>query len=64
MNNFDIRIKDNFLEKKIFNNVHSKISYYSYSGTNNYQKRADNGIEHIWFSADTEIEIKDYVPKK
>tara|TARA_R110000787_G_scaffold125136_1_gene236277 strand:- start:17 stop:535 length:519 start_codon:yes stop_codon:yes gene_type:complete len=64
MNNFDIRIKDNFLEKKIFDNIHSKISYYSYSGTNNYQKSKNNGTEHIWFACDTEIEIKDYVTKK
>ena len=64
MNNFDIRIKDNFLEKKIFDGVYSKINYYHYSGTSNYQESKENGTEHIWFSADTEIEIKDYVTKK
>ena len=57
MNNFDIRIKDNFLEKKIFNKIHSKISYYPYSGTTNYQSLKENGTEHIWFACDTEIEI-------
>ena len=64
MNNFDIRIKDNFLEKKIFNKIHSKISYYPYSGTTNYQSLKEYGTEHNWFACDTEIEIKEYVTKK
>ena len=64
MSNFDIRIKDNFLDKKIFNDIYSKINYYSYSGTKNHQECKSNGTSHIWFACDTELEIKNYVTKK
>ena len=64
MSNFDIRIKDNFLEKKIFDNIYSKINYKSYSGSDNYQESASNGTKHIWFAVHTEDEIKDLITKK
>jgi|TARA_R110000803_G_scaffold81139_1_gene147066 hypothetical protein len=64
MSGFDIRIKDNFLNKKIFDNIHSKINYYPYSATENKQDGKNNGTSHIWYAYRTDIEIKNYITNK
>ena len=57
MKGFDIVIKDNFLDKDIFEKIHQKINTYNYLAGNNKIE----GIDHIWFSCHTEEEIKNVV---
>jgi|TARA_R110000772_G_scaffold22980_2_gene61886 hypothetical protein len=60
MKGFDIVIKDNFLDKDIFEKIHQKINTYNYLAGNNKIE----GIDHIWFSCHTEEEIKKLVKNK
>ena len=60
MSYFDISIKDNFLEKNIFDEVYLKIDRLIYSAKGNYQE----GSSHIWYSCPAEDKIKKYITKK
>ena len=56
-NDFDIRIKDNFLNKNRFTELYNKIPYKMYEASTNYL----SGIPHVWYAADIEPQVAEYV---
>jgi|TARA_R100001460_G_C3450712_1_gene164641 hypothetical protein len=62
---FDIVIKDNFLDKNIFEKIHKKINTFIYFHNKNHQKdKSPKGYNHIWYSRDAEDEIRTIVKNK
>ena len=60
MNGFDIVIKDNFLNEKLFQDIHDKI--HSYVFTPKLSMLSDN--KHPWFSCSTEENVQKYLKDK
>jgi len=58
---FDIIIKDNFLDNKLFNNLHNKISYFNYSSE---LHGLGDGYNHPWFACKTEKDVKEIIENK
>jgi len=57
---FDISIKDNFFENKLFNELHNKVNYLQYEAKSNtlgYKK-------HPWFACPVEENIKENIKNK
>jgi len=70
---FDINIKDNFIEPKIFKSIYDKIPFYQYSDTSHKYTHDTTGEittapfgneRHIWFGTSAEPEIADYIRKR
>ena len=62
---FDISIKDNFIEPDIFKSIYEKIPLYHYSGDlHRYAADVGKREHHLFFSKDVEPEIADYIRKK
>lgn len=57
---FNIIIKDNFLDKDLHEKIHSRIHTYNYLPSYNAIKE----IDHIWFSCPVEKEIEKIVKNK
>ena len=62
MSNFDIIIKDNFIEKNLFEELKNKIPYLKYNGLGNYLKNEKGS--HVWFSAPVENKIENIIKEK
>lgn len=60
MNGFDIVIKDNFLNEKLFQDIHDKI--HSYVFTPKLSMLSNN--KHPWFSCSTEENVQKYLKDK
>ena len=60
MNGFDIIIKDNFLNKKLFKKIHEQISTFTYSAKENMIEN----VNHIWFSCPVEKDMQDIIKDK
>ena len=63
---FDIHIKDNFLEKNIYQEIYKKIPFYTYS-ENVYRYTSSEGIRdknHLFYGAVVEEDISNYIRKK
>jgi len=60
---FDIIIKDNFLDDKLFNDLHKKISHFNF-----YPELTvlgpDKEKKHSWFAASVSKEIKEIIKNK
>lgn len=62
---FDIIIKDSFLDKNLYEKIYKKIDTFIYSCSNNHQTdNSGKGYNHIWYSCDTENDIKTIVKNK
>ena len=62
---FDICIKDNFIEPNIFKSIYEKIPLYHYSGDlHRYEADVEKKQHHLFFSKEVEPEIADYVRKR
>ena len=61
---FDINIKDNFLEPNIFKSIYEKIPFYHYSGDSHRYENDKANEHHLFFAINTEPEIADYIRKK
>ena len=68
---FDIHIKDNFLDKEIYKSIYDKIPFYTYSGNYGYHniegsliKEQNNNPEHLFYGATVEENISNYVREK
>ena len=62
---FDISIKDNFIEPDIFKSIYEKIPLYHYSGDlHRYAADVGKREHHLFFSKDVEPEIADYIRKR
>ena len=60
MYGFEIYVKDNFLDEKLFNDIKNKISNLQYFSNANYIKN----VNHIWFSCPAEKEISEILKNK
>jgi hypothetical protein len=58
---FNIIIKDNFLDEKLFNKLHEKISYFNYDPKLNFLGEEK---KHPWFSAPVSEKIKEIIKDK
>ena len=68
---FDIHIKDNFLDKEIYKLIYDKIPFYAYSGNYGYHniegsliKEQNDNPEHLFYGATVEKNISNYVREK
>ena len=59
----DIRLKDNFFEKNIYDNILKNIVTYNFSSNASYP-RGEKNTNHIWFSVPCEENINDYIVKR
>ena len=57
---FNIRVKDNFLENNIFKNLYDKVPFYTYEHNANHIEY----INHIWYSCIASDEIAEYLKRK
>ena len=58
---FNIIIKDNFLDDKLFNNLHKQISYFYFQPKENYLGEEK---KHPWFAAPASEEITEIIKNK
>ena len=61
---FDINIKDNFIEPDIFKSIYEKIPFYHYSGDSHRYEQDKANENHLFFAINTEPEIADYIRKR
>tara|TARA_R100000455_G_C6177059_1_gene56282 strand:+ start:48 stop:563 length:516 start_codon:yes stop_codon:yes gene_type:complete len=54
---FNVRIKDNFLEDSKFKVLYNKVPFYNYSHNNNSIKY----VNHIWYSAEAPDDVAEYL---
>ncbi len=59
---FDINIKDNFLEEKLYKSIYDKIPFYTYSQDYKYEEGDTNA--HLFYGAPVEKNISDYLREK
>ena len=58
---FNILIKDSFIEKEFFDKIKNLIPTLHF-GNNHYLRDGPSG--HVWFSADTEKDVENYIKEK
>ena len=62
---FNILIKDNFLDKKLFKNIHNQIDSFHYSPNENNFEKVDSGYKtHPWFASPVGENIKKIIKNK
>ena len=57
---FDIRIKDNFLENNKFKDLYDKVPFYTYEHDINYLEN----VNHVWYASPASDEISEYLKNK
>jgi hypothetical protein len=60
--NFDITIKDNFIEQKLYKSIYDKIPFYIYN--EDYFSKLENKSDYLFRGKKTEKNIADYLRKK
>ena len=58
--NFNINIRDNFLDKNTFNKLYDKVPYLRYKP----DEYVIDGVPHIWFSAKAEPQLGEAIKEK
>ena len=58
--NFDIRIKDEFLENSKFKHLYDKVPFYNYQAGGNYIKN----VNHIWYSIQAPDDVAENLKQK
>ena len=61
---FDIHIKDNFIESDMFKFIYEKIPFHNYSGDSHRYRGDLNKEHHLFFAAKTEPEVRNYVKER
>tara|TARA_R100001163_G_scaffold63105_1_gene54562 strand:+ start:1328 stop:1849 length:522 start_codon:yes stop_codon:yes gene_type:complete len=61
---FDIHIKDNFIDADLYESIYEKIPFYTYSGQGHKYVNKVEDHPHLFFGAPVEKEIADYIRKK
>jgi|GEM_PF-5503231 hypothetical protein len=60
---FDINIKDNFIEEKLYKLIYNKIPFYTYGEDYKYEE-GDNTKEHLFYGSPVEKNVADYLRER